>query len=95
VPVPAIPWQSWAAIGYLVVFGSVIAFAAYLYALQILPTEQASIYAYLNPVVAFLAGAILFGEKITAAIVAGILITLAGVYQVNKSVRDNADTSEE
>ena len=95
VPVPAIPWQSWAAIGYLVIFGSLIAFAAYLYALQILPTEQASIYAYLNPVVAFLAGAILFGEKITAAIVAGILITLAGVYQVNKSVRDNADTLEE
>src|SRR4030095_16594198 len=30
----AIPWQSWASIGYLVVFGSVISFIAYLYALQ-------------------------------------------------------------
>src|SRR5690606_41793960 len=34
-----IPWQSWASIAYLVIFGSVIAFIAYLYALQNLPTE--------------------------------------------------------
>jgi drug/metabolite transporter (DMT)-like permease len=51
-----IPWQSWAAIGYLVLFGSVISFVAYLYALQNLPTEQVSVYAYINPVVALLTG---------------------------------------
>ena len=38
VPVVDIPWQSWIAISYLVVFGSVISFIAYLYALQKLPT---------------------------------------------------------
>ncbi|MDQ3277641.1 MAG: EamA family transporter, partial [Bacteroidota bacterium] len=88
----AIPWQSWAAILYLVLFGSVLSFIAYLYALQNLPTEQASLYAYINPVVAFLAGAILFDEKISGVIIAGVLITLLGVYQVNKAAkRENTD----
>ncbi len=82
----AIPWQSWMAIAYLVFFSSVISFAAYLYALQNLPTEQVSVYAYINPVIAFLVGALLFGEKITVAIVVGVLITLYGVYQVKRAV---------
>lgn len=84
VPFGQIPWQSWAAIGYLVLFGSVIAFVAYLYALQNLPTEQASLYAYINPVVALFTGALLFGEKLTLTIVVGVLITLYGVRLVNK-----------
>jgi drug/metabolite transporter (DMT)-like permease len=59
---------------------------AYLYALQRLPTEQVSLYAYINPIVAVVFGALLFGEVLTPFIVAGTLITLYGVYLVNKSV---------
>jgi drug/metabolite transporter (DMT)-like permease len=95
VPFTAIPWQSWAAIAYLVFFGSVIAFAAYLYALQNLPTEQVSIYAYINPVVAFLVGALVFSERITLPITVGVLITLYGVYQVNKGARKEIDEEEQ
>lgn len=84
VPVGQIPWQSWTAIGFLVSFGSVISFAAYLYALQHLPTEQASLYAYVNPVVALFIGAFFFEEKLTAVILIGVLITLYGVRLVNK-----------
>ena len=87
IPFMEIPWQSWAAIGYLAIFGSVISFVAYLYALQNLPTEQVSIYAYINPVIALFAGAFLFGEKLTIVIVAGVLITLLGVRLVNKAVK--------
>ncbi len=83
----AIPWQSWAAIGYLVVFGSIVSFICYLYALQNLPTEQASIYAYLNPVVAVLLGSFLFNEKLTIFITIGGLITLLGVYLVSKAFK--------
>lgn len=54
IPLTAIPWQSWASISYLVLFGSVFAFICYMYALQHLPTEQISIYAYINPIVAVL-----------------------------------------
>jgi drug/metabolite transporter (DMT)-like permease len=87
VPFAEIPWQSWVAIGYLALFGSVISFVAYLYALQNLPTEQASLYAYINPIVALLSGALISGDKLTVPILFGVLVTLAGVWLVNKSAR--------
>ena len=87
IPLTKIPWESWASIGYLVVFGSLIAFICYLFALQNLPTEQASIYAYVNPMVAVLCGWLIFHEKATAFIVIGGLITLLGVYLVNKAFK--------
>jgi len=85
IPITAIPWEAWAAIAFLVIFGSVIAFMAYLYALQNLPTEQASLYAYINPIVAVLLGWIWFEEKLTGFIICGTLITLYGVYLVNRA----------
>lgn len=87
IPFNSIPWQSWTAIGYLAVFGSVISFIAYLYALQNLSTEQASLYAYVNPIVAYIISALFFGEQLTLALAVGVLITLYGVYRVNRSVR--------
>ena len=83
----AIPWQSWAAIAYLVIFGSLIAFVCYLYALQNLPTEQASIYAYINPIVAVVLGSIIFDEKLTVYLAIGGLVTLLGVYLVNRAYK--------
>ena len=85
VPVSQIPTPSWLAIAYLVLFGSVLSFIAYLYALQNLPTEQASLYAYINPIVALFLGWLLFGEILTPFIIVGVLITLLGVYLVNKA----------
>lgn len=87
IPFTSIPWQSWAAMGYLVLFGSLISFIAYLYALQNLPTEQVSIYAYINPIVALLLGAVIFSEKLTVFIAIGGLVTLFGVYLVNRAFK--------
>ena len=87
IPVTKIPWESWASIAYLVIFGSLIAFICYLYALQNLPTEQASIYAYINPMVAVFCGWLIFGEKVTIFITIGGLITLLGVFLVNKAFK--------
>lgn len=87
IPINKIPWQSWASIAYLVVFGSLIAFVCYLYALQNLPTEQASIYAYINPMVAVICGWLIFNEKITIFITVGGAVTLLGVYLVNKAFK--------
>lgn len=87
IPISDIPWQSWASIGYLVIFGSLIAFIAYLYSLQHLPTEQASIYAYINPVVAVLAGWAVFQEKLSIFIAVGGAVALLGVYLVNKAFK--------
>ncbi len=87
VALTAIPWQSWMAIAYLVIFGSLIAFVCYLYALQNLPTEQASIYAYINPIVAVVLGSIVFDEKLTVYLAIGGIVTLLGVYLVNKAYK--------
>lgn len=87
VPLKQIPWQAWTAIAYLVVFGSVISFLAYLYALQNLSAEQSSLYAYINPIVAVLLGSLLFHERLTSFIVVGGCITLYGVYLVNNAFR--------
>jgi len=87
IPVSAIPWQSWMSIVFLVVFGSIIAFACYLYALQNLPTEQASVYAYINPIVAVLLGWLFFAEYLTVFIAVGGAVTLFGVYLVNKAFK--------
>lgn len=95
IPVTAIAWQSWLAIGYLVVFGSVISFIAYLYALQNLTTEQTSIYAYINPIVAMLLGWLIFAEKLTIFIAVGGLIALAGVYLVNKAYKTPSPSQPE
>ncbi len=82
-PLSDIPWPAWASIGYLVIFGSVISFVAYLYSLQHLPTEQASIYAYLNPVIAVISGFLVYGDPLTLALALGGAVILYGVYLIN------------
>lgn len=94
IPVYDIPWQAWSSIGFLVFFGSVIAFAAYLYALQNLAVEQMSIYAYINPIVAVIFGTILFNEKLTMFIIVGGAITLYGVWMINHALRKDAREKE-
>jgi drug/metabolite transporter (DMT)-like permease len=75
--------DSWLAISYLVVFGSLVAYSAYVFAISKLPATLVSIYAYINPVVAVLLGWILLSEKMNANMLLGTLITLGGVYLVN------------
>lgn len=86
IAISSIPWQSWAAIAFLLIFSSIICFVAYVYALQHLPTQQVSLYAYVNPIVAIALSRLLFGELLTPFIVIGVLITLYGVYLVNRSI---------
>jgi drug/metabolite transporter (DMT)-like permease len=87
VSITAIPANSWWAIGYLTIIGSVLTFIAFIYALQNLPAHISSVYAYINPIVAVLLGALIFGEPLTVAIAIGGGITLCGLYLVNYSVR--------
>lgn len=75
--------DSWLAIFYLVVFGSLVAYSAYVFAISKLPATQVSIYAYINPIVAVVLGWLLLSEKMNANMIFGTLITLGGVYLVN------------
>ncbi|MBM3431504.1 MAG: drug/metabolite-transporting permease [Bacteroidetes bacterium] len=89
VPLTDIPLKAWGAIACLIIFGSLIAFICYLYALQNLPTEQASIYAYVNPIVAAFVGWLYLNDTISLTLVLGALITLFYVYLVNQAFRIN------
>ena len=83
IPLTQIPAISWWAIAYLVGIGSVLTFVAFIYALQNLPTELSSIYAYINPIVAVVLGAFLFNEALNAEIIIGGAVTLTGLYIIN------------
>jgi drug/metabolite transporter (DMT)-like permease len=87
VSLSSIPAISWWSIAYLVVFGSVLTFIAFIYALQHLPAQISSIYAYINPIIAVILGAIIFGETLNASIAIGGGVTLFGLYMVNYSLR--------
>jgi drug/metabolite transporter (DMT)-like permease len=65
--------------GWLVVGGSLFAYSAYLWSMQNLPTSLASTYAYVNPVVALLLGALLFGERLTPLAIVASIVILGGV----------------
>ncbi|UPG90818.1 drug/metabolite exporter YedA [Luteibacter aegosomaticola] len=71
--------SSTAALLYLVVFGSLIAFSAYLYVLKTVRPALATSYAYVNPPVAVLFGVALAGEHVGPFDLAGMAIILVGV----------------
>lgn len=91
IPLRDIPAVSWYAIAYLVVLGSMVTFAAFIYSLRRLPPAQASVYAYINPIVAVGIGAWLNSERLNASIGIGTLVTLSGVYLVNTGFKRKAD----
>ena len=78
--------QSWLALGYLTVIGSIVAFSAYGIAIRALPTATVATYAYVNPVIAVLLGALILNERLTPAMFGGgALIVGAVVLVVRRS----------
>lgn len=72
-----VSWESALATAYLVVFGSLVAFSAYVWLLRVTRTSIVSTYAYVNPVVAVLLGWAMLGEPITVrTLIAGAVIVL-------------------
>jgi len=86
-PLPTPSAEGWAAWGYLVIFGSVIAFSCFVYALKALPATIVMTYSYVNPVIAVLLGWLLLGEDITIFTAAGTVLIVAGVYGVFREKR--------
>jgi len=76
--------RSAGALAYLVVFGAVVAFSAYTYALKHLPVAFVSLYAYINPVIAVVLGTAVFGEPFTPRTAAAGAVVLAGVWLVGE-----------
>ena len=83
--VDAISLRSATAFVYLVVFGSIIGFSAYLWLLKATSPAKAATYAYVNPVVAVLLGGALAGEPVTAAMLAAMAVILFSVALISTS----------
>ncbi len=78
--------RSWLALAYLIVVGSIVAFSAYGIAVRTLPTATVATYAYVNPVIAVLLGALILNERLTPAMIGGgVLIVGAVVLVVRRS----------
>ena len=83
----SITTDTWMVLMYLIVFGSLIAYSAFMFMITRLPPTQGSVYAYINPIVAVVLGWLLLSEKMNMNMVIGTLITLGGVYMVNREFR--------
>jgi drug/metabolite transporter (DMT)-like permease len=74
--------RTFAALAYLTIFGSVIAFSAYVFALAHMRTTHTSLYAYVNPVVAVFLGWLILNEPLTWMSIMAMIVILAGVALV-------------
>lgn len=89
--------HTWLALGYLVVFGSVIAFTSYVWLIANAPISLVATYAYVNPVVAVFLGWLILSERITGAVVIGggivvlaVVIVITAERPRKKPMRNNS-----
>lgn len=68
---------------YLAIFGSLIAYGAYIYAIEHLPISFVTTYAYVNPVIALFAGWFVLDEILSADIILAAIVILTGVGLIN------------
>lgn len=73
------------AVLYLALFGSVVGYSAYLFAMQHLPIPIASIYTYINPLVAVVLGWVVFREAFGKWESASVVVIFLGVYLVKRA----------
>ena len=90
-------WRLAFAMGYLILFASIIAFTAYVWLIARDPITRVSSYAYVNPLIALLLGALLVHERPTslqfvgaALVVAGVASTIAGKRVVPREQAEKA-----
>lgn len=80
--VSSISLRSYAAFGYLVAFGSIIGYTAYIWLLKNADASLASTYAFVNPIVAVILGWAMVGEQLTVNTLAAAVIIIAAVVLV-------------
>lgn len=76
--------RSAGALVYLIVFGSVIGYSAYVYALDKLPVSIVTIYNYINPIVAVFLGWLFYREAVGIRELAAMLVIFTGVALVKR-----------
>jgi drug/metabolite transporter (DMT)-like permease len=87
------PLDAWIAWGYLVTFGSVVAFTSYVWVLSVAPISLVATYAYVNPVVAVFLGWLILSESVTLPIMIGGAIVVGAVAIVVSAERQSSRTA--
>ncbi|MFF5108570.1 EamA family transporter [Streptosporangium sp. NPDC000509] len=85
--VAAVSARSWAALIYLIMVGSLVGFTAYVWLLGNAPISLVSTYAYVNPVVAVVLGALVLSEPVTGSMIAAGVVIVVGVALVVSTER--------
>ncbi len=84
----AVPWEAWGAWAYLVLFGSCVGYASFSFLLGLDTPQRVGTYAYVNPIVAVLAGHWILGEQITPLVLlssALIVASVAGLLSLKRA----------
>jgi drug/metabolite transporter (DMT)-like permease len=71
--------RTFAGLAYLTIFGSVIAYSAFIFALAHMRATSLSLYAYVNPAVAVMLGWLILNEKLTWVSIVAMVVILGGV----------------
>lgn len=93
--VPDVPVSAWVALGYLIAFGSLLSFTAYVWLLQNARLSLVSTYAYVNPIVALSLGALFVSEPLTPRLIFAAAVVLAGVAVVVSTERPSRERALE
>ncbi len=95
----SIPLSSWLSLLYLIFFGSIVAFSAYVWLLRMRPATQVSTHSYVNPVVAVILGLFFANETVSWTQIIGLSIILGSVVLINfskyKNDEQKIDSSKE
>lgn len=78
---------SWLSLVYLILFGSLLAYSAYVWLLKVRPAAEVGTHAYVNPFIAVLLGVFIGSEKVTLIQMSGLLLILLGVMLIGRKHR--------
>jgi drug/metabolite transporter (DMT)-like permease len=84
--------KSWLSLLYLIVFGSIVGFTAYVYMLKSASPTRVSTYAYVNPVVAVFLGWALAGEAVTSQTIMASAVILCAVWLITRPSKTKLQT---
>ncbi|MDL2278599.1 EamA family transporter [Parabacteroides sp. OttesenSCG-928-G07] len=79
-----VPTSSWLSLVYLIIFGSIMAYSAYIWLLKVRPATEVGTHAYVNPFVAVFIGMTFGKENVTWIQILGLLIILLSVMLIKK-----------
>jgi len=80
-----VPLSAWLSLAYLIVFGSILAYSAYVWLLKVRPATEVATHAYVNPFIAVFFGKTFGKEQVSFIQIFGLIIILFSVMLVNKA----------